>query len=125
MDRVRWIEIKGRRILYADFTNLNTSKPEQKEIAFQICNELRIVIEKAPGKILFLTDITNASASSDVMQKMKEVVSLVHKLNKAEKECMVGAEGLKQSLLSSINILSKTKIMPFKTVEEAQKWLIE
>jgi len=125
MDRVRWIEFKSKKILMIDFANLNTSKPDQKDIAMEVLRSAKKEVDLSKEKILFLTDITDATANRETMQAMKDLVDYIHEKKMAQKECMVGVDGIRKSLLNSVNLLSKTKIIPCSTLDEAKNYLVE
>src|SRR5260370_5281403 len=72
MDRVRFIDHGGHRILLLDYSNCKSAAEMLKMI------EIRKAISKAqrPASLLTLTDATGAKFSHDVLTKIKEAAAL-------------------------------------------------
>ncbi len=119
-DRVKWIEHKGKKIIFLDYTNLNS---RNKERFFEVLNEAREFILSAGSDLLILVDLRDSYGDSEIMQRMKkdgkDEKHLIHK------EAVVGIDGAKEVILRAINLFTKIGITPFKTIDKAKDWLAE
>ena len=59
------------------------------------------------------------------MNALKELVIYCKENNIIQKEGIVGAQGIKQTFVSSLNVVLKTALKTFETVEEAKNWLVQ
>ena len=123
-DRLKFITHKGKKILYIDYTNLKAIKPEEKQILLDTIAELKNEAPNLTEPTLFLTDARNSSANSEVMSALKDVAAFIKPLNVVKKECIVGVEGIKKTLLNFVNFFARSNVIPFKTLEKAKEWLI-
>jgi len=115
---VRYIQYKGKTILYVDYSNttgdkaITTLHEEEKEVRSW----------KEPG--LVLNDFRNSKATSEFMTEAKklgkEIFSAMEK-----KTAAIGITGIQSVLLQAYNTFSKDKMVPFATEEEAKEWLIK
>lgn len=79
MDRVRWIEHKGKRILYEDFSGL-----QDPEEIYEVTDTSTALICKQPGvPVLLLTDVTGARYNPAVVNQLKENTKLTTPYMKA------------------------------------------
>ncbi len=76
-------------------------------------------------KLNFLQTLPNASANMEAMNALKELVIYCKENNIIQKEGIVGAQGIKQTFVSSLNVVLKTALKTFETVEEAKNWLVQ
>jgi hypothetical protein len=124
MDRLEWITHKGKKILYLNYSNLKSSIPEEKQLILDTIKRARDLSAESKEKIRFLSDVTNSSASSDVMQALKEFAAFTSTNNKVEKECVIGLTGLQTVLLSGVKLFANSKMEMFKDIEDAKDWLV-
>jgi hypothetical protein len=115
---VKYIQYKGKTILYVDYTNttgdqaITTLHAEEKEVRTW----------KEPG--LVLNDFRNAKATSEFMAEAKRLgKELFSKMEK--KTAAIGITGIQSVLLKAYNTFASDKIVPFDTEEEAKEWLIK
>ena len=66
MERVRWIEVKGKKIIYIDYTGL-----KELEEMFAVLDECVKIVKTLPGNYLSLTNFTDSVASSEFMDRLK------------------------------------------------------
>jgi hypothetical protein len=125
MERVVWKTHNGKKILYINYSNLSAVNPAQKKEIFDTIQTAWDVVEStAPDeKIRFLSDVTNTTASPDIMKKIKEFAAYTTANGKVEKECVVGISGIQQILVAGVNMFSKTKLVMFDSIGEATDWL--
>ena len=87
MDRVKWIEHKGKRILHEDFSGLQ----DPKEI-YEVTDTSTALICKQPeASVLLLTDVTGARYNPSVVNRLKENTKLTNPYMKAY--VIVGDQG--------------------------------
>ena len=117
--RVRWIEYKGKRILYADFRGLRGDEEgiETLELAARRA-------ASSPIKVLMLNNYEGATASPEWMSRVKQLGKEVFDL-KVEKDACVGVTGVKLLLLEAYNKVVRKGTVPFKTEAEALEWLVK
>ncbi len=125
MDRVQWIEHKGKKILLLDYSNLNAKIPEQKKTALDIIAQARKVTTAHKGKIFFLSDVSNSQSDTELVDALREFAIFTASSGKVVKECVVGIAGLQKMLVSMINLMSKSKLVIFNPLEEGKDYLAE
>ncbi len=115
---VKWIEYKGKKILYADFRGLRN-----EELIETIELEAKMVAAY-PTKVLILDNFegirTNPAFVERTKQLGKEVIE-----SKTIKNAVLGITGLKEILLRAYNTFTGGKSRPFGTEAEALEWLAQ
>jgi len=124
MSRIEWITYKNKKIVYADYSNLNSTKPEEEKELINAIHEVKNLIASLSEKTLFLTNATNSVANTNTINALKEVTKLSASKGNVEKECIVGITGIKKTLLSTVNYLTGSKVKSFDTLQEAKDWLV-
>lgn len=113
-DRVSWIEHKGVKILYADYSG--TSEDE----FVKIVGEFEAVLaQQAPGSVVTLTNVTNTVVTNKVKARLKEMTERTGGISKAA--AAVGITGFKRA----IAILMRRDLHYALSMEEAKDWLAE
>jgi hypothetical protein len=113
-DRVSWIEHKGARILYADYSGL--SGEEYIEVIEEFRNEL---LKQSPGSVVTLTNVTGSTVSNEVKDKLKELAEQTEGISKGA--AAIGITGFKKA----IAILIRRDLYWADSLEEAKEWLAE
>lgn len=116
--RVRFIEHKGKRILFHDFSNIATV-----EEALAAVRESRaIVSQQPPASLLTLTDVSHSRFNKDVVDALKELVAA----NKPHVRAgaIVGLSGLQRIVYVAVTQLTGRRLPTFGTQEEAKDWLV-
>jgi hypothetical protein len=124
MDRVQWIEHKGRKILFLDYSSLRAKNPEEKKIVFTVIEKAREITTSHTGMILFLSNVTNTQSDNEIVDALREFAIFTAASGKVEKECVVGVSGVQKVLVNMINLMSKSKLVMFDTIEPARDWLV-
>ena len=119
MKRVRFVDHKGRKILYVDYSNLKKS-----EEILPVIGQLENVVKTTTKKLLFLTDATDGSANKESLNALKKVAKLCKDRDIVEKECIIGITGLKKVLLKAVNTFAKSNVIMKNSMEEAKDWLV-
>lgn len=119
MDRTRWIDHKGRRILHFDYNGLRD--PEEALAAIRVSKE---VAQKQPPKsLLVMTSVRDARYNAAVLQAMKELASENTPFVKAS--AVVGMGGLHRIAYQAVILFSRRKIQTFDTEDQALDWLVQ
>jgi hypothetical protein len=118
MDRVRFIDHEGHRILLLDYSNCTNSAEMLKMI------EIRKAIAKAqrPASLLTLTDATGAKFNHDVLKKIKEAAALERPVIK--RAAVVGIDTVSKAVIDAVRAFSGRRWANFNTREEALDWLV-
>jgi len=115
---VKYIEYKGKRILYVDFRNKNGD--QNVATLDEAAKEIRLWTEKG----LTLSDFRNSTGSTAFMTHVKKLGAEVF-IPKTIKNAAIGVTGVKKVLLQAFNSFVKTSAVAFDTEEEAKEWLIK
>lgn len=115
---VSYIYYKGKKILYADFTN------QVGDQGISTLDDEAKAMEDWTEKGLILNNFHNAKASPAFMAHAKKLGKEVF-VRTVYKSAAIGLTGLQMVLLQAYNSFTKDKIIPFNTEEEAKEWLIK
>ncbi|MDM7999402.1 MAG: hypothetical protein QUS33_05215 [Dehalococcoidia bacterium] len=114
---VSWIEHRGQRILYSDYSGLKGSDYEAA------VDETLAELTKLPDGITApsITNIKGTAMTPRTAAKGREVAALVKKKRLKGPTVVVGASGLAASVIG----LMQVDIHLAKTLEEAKEWIVE
>lgn len=115
--RVKWMEYKEKIILFVDCSGI-----KDQEVLIGVVEEASIFLEKSLGKVLMLSDMTDAVSGPDFMEKIKGLTVTYY--DKFDKTAVIGIVGLKVLLLRGSNMFMKKPTIPFGTKEEALDYLV-
>ena len=118
MERVRWIEYKGKRILYADFRG---QKGKEAMETLELGAKMAAL---SPKKVLMLSNFEGAAGSPEWFARVKELGKEVFDV-KVEKDAVVGITGVKAVLMEAYNKVTRKGVVVFKTEAEALEWLVK
>jgi hypothetical protein len=117
MERIKFIEHKGKKILHLDFTQARADE------VIQIIREAKGVIAAQPEKsILTLTDVTNIKFNSAAADAMKEFAS--HNKPYVSAAAVVGVTGLKQVIYNAVVRFTGRNLVAFDSHGQAKDWLV-
>ena len=114
----RWIEYKGKRILYADFRG---QKGQEGIDTLELGAKMAAA---SPTRVRMLNNFEGAAGSPEWMARVKQLGKEVFDL-KVEKDAVVGITGVKGVLVEAYNKVTRKGVMPFKTEAEALDWLVK
>ena len=118
-NHIKWIEHKGKKILYIDYSNLITSD----EIIGVIEDVNDYVINLGENEILMLVDVRNSRANEKiVVDALKNSARVVKPYTK--KVTVVGVSFTQEYILTLVNIFSNLGIKPLNTIDDAKDWLV-
>lgn len=117
MERTRFVDHGGTRILLIDFSGLR----EPAEIFAQIERTEAVVARQPPKSLRVLTDVSDARYNSEVIQALKGLMK--HDEPYVRASAVVGVDGIKRAVLSTLILFSKRRLEAFDTREQAMDWL--
>ena len=119
MERVKWIEHKGKLILYEDFSGLQDAKD-----IYEVTDTSTALICKQPkASVLLLTNVTGAHYSPSIMKRLRDNTKLTTPYMKAY--IIVGVKGLTLVVLDSVKKFTELDIRTCDTLEEGKEWLVQ
>ncbi len=118
MDRVRFIEHQGFKILLVDLTGCT---PEE---VLQICKEVvRVVTGEPRGSVLLMADFTGARVDRETVTFIKE--GAVRDAPYIKRSAWVGVEAFGDVWFKAVKTFSTRSLPAFKTRDEALAWLVK
>ena len=119
MSRIKWIDHKGKKIMYGDYRGLKTIEEMLQTLDEAISEELA-----SPTKVLVLANFEDSFGSPEFMGHLKQVGKEM--LPKVQKTAVLGITGVKGILLNAyIRFTGDENIRTFDTEAEALDWLVE
>ena len=117
-DRIKWIEHKGKQILFTDFSDLKGEECINKTKEFE-----DFVVNHGKHELLVYVDARNSDLDDIGFEIGRKVAKMVKPYIK--KEAVIGVTKGRETLLTLINVFSDIGIKPFDSMEEAIDWLVE
>jgi hypothetical protein len=118
--RSTWIEHKGQKIFYQDFSKLfyNSAavKAELEEVQ-------KIVLAEPNDSVLVLTDLRDTNIGSDILPLMNAASSATKSY--VHKTAVLGVGGTKRRLADLLSTLTGQALKYFDDAESAKSWLVE
>jgi hypothetical protein len=116
--KVEWIEHKGRRILYVEY-----SGAQNDDDILSILNQEIDIERNMKEKILCLVNVNDAHASTRSMEQLKKLGKEVRN-QKVAKTATLGVSGIQQILFNAyIKFTGETNKL-FSDENEAKDWLV-
>ena len=117
MDRVQVITSEGKSYVFVDFTRCKVS-----ELAAVAAEANKVIAGYPKGSALVLTDVTEAELNRESSQLFKDYTSRNTPFVRAS--AVIGVEGLKEIILSSIQRIAGRNFRAFSSIPEAEHWLL-
>lgn len=115
---VKWIEVKGKQILYADYRGVT-----DKDESLRILHEAIEIERKSSGNLLMLQNYEDTFANEEFLAEIKRLGSEVS--DKLAKNAVVGLTGVKKIFMTAYAKISGEKALrAFSTEDEAKAWLV-
>jgi hypothetical protein len=118
--RSTWIEHKGKRIFYQDFSlqfdNSAAVKAELEEVQ-------KVVIAQPRDSLLVLCDFRDTAVGSDLLSSMNAASNMTK--DHVHKTAVLGVTGMKQKLADLLTSLTGQPLKYFDDIEEAKDWLVK
>jgi hypothetical protein len=118
--RSEWIEHKGKRIFYQNFSknffNSAAVKAELEEVQ-------KVVMSQPVGSTLVLSDFRDTNVGSDLLAAMNTASSATKAY--VRKTAVLGVTGMKRKLADLLTAITGQPLKYFDTMEAAEDWLVE
>jgi hypothetical protein len=118
MERTRFTEHKGHRILLLDYAGVRDAEEAVREIE----QSKRVVAQQPKGSLLVMTVVRDARYNTAVVQAMKELAA--HNAPYVKASAVVGMGGLHRIAYQAVILFSKRKIQVFDQEADALEWLV-
>ena len=116
MQRVRFIEHKGKKLLHLDFSHIKAGE------VLPIIDQAKSTIGTQPPRSVYtLTDVTETGFNTQVSEAMKEFVA--HNKPYVAASAVVGVTGLKQIIFNAVMKFSGRHLHAFDSLDQAKDWL--
>jgi len=118
--RSTWIEHKGKKIFYQDFSrNFYNTAAVQTELT-----EVQKVVTAQPkDSVLVLSDFRDTSVGSDLLSSMNAASAATK--SHVHKTAVLGVTGMKRKLADLLTALTGQPLKYFDDMEAAKNWLAE
>jgi len=118
--RSKWIEHKGKKIFYQDFSkqfyNATAVKTELAEVQ-------QVVLSEPEYSVLALSDMRDTNVGSDLLPAMNAASAATK--NHIRKTAVLGVVGMKRKLADLLTALTGQPLKYFDDIESAKNWLVE
>lgn len=118
--RSKWIEHKGKKIFYQDFSrNFFNAEAVKAELA-----EVQTVVTAQPkDSVLVLSDFRDTSVGSDLLTSMNAASAVTKSY--VRKTAVLGVTGMKRKLADLLTAVTGQPLKYFDDMESAKNWLAE
>lgn len=116
--RSKWIEHKGRKIFYQDFSGLFFNYTAVKE---ELAAVQEVVIAQPLGSLLVFSNFTDTTIAGDLMTVLNESSRLTK--DYVAKTAVVGVTGIKRHLTDMLTKLTGQPLKYFDDEYAAKEWL--
>src|SRR5512146_1427712 len=117
--RSDWIEYKGKKIFYQDFSknfyNATAVKTELAEVQ-------KVVISQPPNSALVLSDFRDTNVGSELLSSMNAASAATKAY--VRKTAVLGVTGVKRTLADLLTALTGQPLKYFDDMETAKNWLV-
>ncbi|HEX2989900.1 MAG TPA: STAS/SEC14 domain-containing protein [Anaerolineales bacterium] len=118
--RSTWIEHKGKKIFYQDFSkhfyNSAAVKAELEEVQ-------KVVTSQPRDSVLVLSDFRDTSVGSDLLSSMNAASAATKSY--VRRTAVLGVTGMKRKLADLLTALTGQPLKYFDDIESAKNWLAE
>ena len=118
--RSEWIEHKGKKIFYQDFSkNFYNSAVVKAELA-----EVQEIVKSQPlNSVLVLSDFRDTNIGSDLLSEMNAASAATKAY--VRKTAVLGVMGMKRKLADLLTAITGQPLKYFDNIEYAKNWLVE
>lgn len=118
MERTRFIEHRGKKVLLLEWTDVQNPA----EILAEVEKNKAFVRKQPPKSLLGLTDLTGSRFSNDALQALKEMAA--HNEPYVRAAAVVTRTPLHLIAFRTVVIFTKRNLKAFETREDALEWLV-
>jgi hypothetical protein len=118
--RSHWLEHKGKKIFYQDFSKqFYNSAAVKAEL-----DEVQIIVKAEPlDSLLVLTDLRDTNVGPDLLPAMNAASAATK--NHVHKTAVLGVTGIKGKLADLLSALTGQPFKYFDDIEAAKNWLVQ
>jgi hypothetical protein len=116
-ESLKWIEHKGKRILFCDFSNFS----EEEYLQGTEDMEKELIAQGKGSFTLLLIDVKDSHMSQVTSDRGKKTIEILTPLNITTKTSMIGISGVKRIIAQAIS----RDVHFDKDLESAKDWLVE
>jgi hypothetical protein len=118
--RSEWIEHKGKKIFYQDFSrNFYNSAAVKAELA----EVQQVVMSQPMNSTLVLSDFRDTNVGSDLLSAMNSASAATKAY--VHKTAVLGVSGMKRKLADLLTAITGQPLKYFDDMESAKNWLVE
>jgi hypothetical protein len=116
----KWIEYKGKKIFYQDFSNHFFN---EKAIIAELKEVQEVILTQPENSALVLSNFSNTEITSAVMPLLNE--SSKKTKSHIRKTAVIGVSGIKRTLGDLLSKITGQSLMYFNDENEAKDWLAQ
>jgi hypothetical protein len=116
----QWIEHKGQRIFFQDFSNHFYNSGAVKAELSQV---QKVVMSQPLNSVLVLSDFRDTNIGSDLLSSMNTASAATKAY--VNKTAVLGVTGMKRKLADLLTALTSQPLKYFDDMEAAKNWLAE
>jgi hypothetical protein len=117
-ERIRFVEHRGARILFMDFSEMNAPGEALRELE----KARRLIATQEPGSLLTLTDVTGTRYDGDIIAAFQALAA--HNKPYVRAAASVTRTPLQLVALRASAIHSRRNLRAFGDLDEAREWLV-
>lgn len=118
--RSDWIEHKGKKIFYQNFSNNFYNAAVVKA---ELAEVQKVVTTQPLNSVLVLSDFRDTNIGSELLSSMNSA-SLATKAY-VRKTAVLGVTGMKRKLADILTAITGQELKYFDNIEYAKNWLVE
>ena len=114
-----WIEFKGRKIFYQDFSkNFYNTAAVKAEL-----DDVQKIVKAQPlDSVLIISDMRDTNVGADLLPAMNAASSATKEY--VHKTAVLGVTGMKRRLADLLSALTGQPLKYFDDIEAAKEWLV-
>jgi len=118
--RSNWIEHKGKKIFYQNFSNNFYNSAAVKA---ELAEVQKIVMAQPLDSVLVLSDFRDTNVGNDLISSMNNASAATKAY--VRKTAVLGVTGVKRKLADLLTALTGQPLKYFDDIESAKNWLVE
>jgi len=116
MERIQFIQHKGKQLLHLDLADAKAS-----EVVQLVRDAMPVIADQPVRSLRTLTDVTNMKFNGEATEALKQFTK--HNKPYVIAGAVVGVTGLKQIIYNAVLKFSGRNLVAFDTLDEAKDWL--
>ena len=119
----RWMEYKGKRILYIDLSDFRQDERSfDEELKFTVETIGQEMYQQPIHSVLVLVDLRNTTITQKVQTKLTERITDTRKY--VSRTAVIGMTGIRRVFFDFFARLAQSETQPFDTPEAGLSWLV-